>query len=307
MGTHGGHGRLGAGITAGVAGLALAAWLSGRRAARGTAPTESVRAARACHRSSALLAGSVLADSALEHERGAYANPAMYLPPLMAALALLAGAHGGGDARPRRHRVRHAVYGGAMATGVAGTGFHLYNILKRPGRWSWHNLFRAAPLGAPMALLLAGGLGLAAERVRHGHARVPRLLGRPAGQALGLLAGAGLLGTTGEAGLLHFRGAFQHRAMYLPVSLPPLAAAALLHAAVTPPARHPLARGLLRLLRALGWLGMAFHARGIARRQGGWRNWSQNLFAGPPLPAPPSFSALAVAGLAALRLRERRA
>jgi hypothetical protein len=35
---------------------------------------------------------------------------------------------------------------------------------------------------------------------------------------------------------------------------------------------------------------------------GGWRNWTQNIQAGPPLPAPPSFSGLALAGLAALRL-----
>jgi hypothetical protein len=33
---------------------------------------------------------------------------------------------------------------------------------------------------------------------------------------------------------------------------------------------------------------------------GGWRNWSQNLLNGPPLPAPPAFTALAIAGLAAL-------
>ncbi|MGN4078251.1 hypothetical protein ACS0ZK_39815, partial [Burkholderia gladioli] len=53
---------------------------------------------------------------------------------------------------------------------------------------------------------------------------------------------------------------------------------------------------------ALGLLGMAFHARGVARQMGGWRNWSQNLLSGPPLPAPPAFTALAVAGLAALEL-----
>jgi hypothetical protein len=35
---------------------------------------------------------------------------------------------------------------------------------------------------------------------------------------------------------------------------------------------------------------------------GGWRNWSQNLFAGPPLPAPPSFTGLAFAGLGTLTL-----
>jgi len=44
------------------------------------------------------------------------------------------------------------------------------------------------------------------------------------------------------------------------------------------------------------------HALGVARAMGGWRNWRQNVVDGPPLPAPPSFTALALAGLAALRL-----
>jgi hypothetical protein len=35
---------------------------------------------------------------------------------------------------------------------------------------------------------------------------------------------------------------------------------------------------------------------------GGWRNWRQNVLNGPPLPAPPSFTGLALAGLAALKL-----
>jgi hypothetical protein len=38
---------------------------------------------------------------------------------------------------------------------------------------------------------------------------------------------------------------------------------------------------------------------------GGWRNWRQNVLSGPPLPAPPAFAGLSVAGLAALRLIER--
>jgi hypothetical protein len=37
---------------------------------------------------------------------------------------------------------------------------------------------------------------------------------------------------------------------------------------------------------------------------GGWRNWRQNLLAGPPLPAPPAFVGLAFAGLAALQMLE---
>ena len=66
-----------------------------------------------------------------------------------------------------------------------------------------------------------------------------------------------------------------------------------------------LARGWLAATAWLGLGGVAFHANGIARQMGGWRNWSQNLLSGPPLPAPPSFSALALAGRAALALRAR--
>jgi hypothetical protein len=37
---------------------------------------------------------------------------------------------------------------------------------------------------------------------------------------------------------------------------------------------------------------------------GGWKNWRQNVLNGPPIPAPPSFTGLALAGLAALELLE---
>ena len=57
--------------------------------------------------------------------------------------------------------------------------------------------------------------------------RSPRLLGRPAGTVLGLMTAGGLLGTSAEAGLLHFRGAFQNPFMYIPVTAPPLAALSL--------------------------------------------------------------------------------
>ena len=263
-----------------------------------------VEAARTFNHSSALLALSVLADSAMEHYRGSFDNPAMYTPLVSASLSLAAGLHGGADRRGQTHRARHAIYLAAAATGIAGTGFHFYNVTKRPGGWSWNNLFHAAPLGAPIALLLSGALGAVAEQLRDEPAEDPRLFGMPAGQALALLVAAGLVGTVGEAALLHFRGAFQHRAMYAPVSIPPVTAALLAHAALALPRERWYTRLWLRVTTALGFVGAGFHARGIARRQGGWRNWSQNLFAGPPLPAPPSFSALALAGLAALRLRE---
>ncbi|MGF6968596.1 hypothetical protein OKW43_005624 [Paraburkholderia sp. WC7.3g] len=275
------------------------------RASESSAEVEAhVEAARTINHSSALLALAVLADSAMEHYRGSFDNPAMFAPLVSASLSLAAGLHGGADRRGHTHRARHAIYLSAAATGIAGTGFHLYNVMKRPGGWSWNNLFHAAPIGAPLALLLSGALGAVAERLRGEPAGTPRLLGMPAGQALGLLVAAGLVGTVGEAALLHFRGAFQHRAMYAPVSIPPVSAALLAHAALSAPRERWHTRLWLRITTALGFVGAAFHARGVARRQGGWRNWSQNLFDGPPLPAPPSFSALALAGLAALRLRE---
>ena len=263
-----------------------------------------IDAARSFNHSSALLALSVLTDSAMEHYRGSFDNPAMWTPLVCASLSLGAGLHGGKDRRPRTHRVRHAIYYGAASAGIAGTGFHFYNVTKRPGGWCWNNLFHAAPVGAPLALLLSGALGAVAERLRDEPAHEPQLLGMPAGRALGLLVAAGLIGTVGEAALLHFRGAFQHRAMYAPVSVPPIAAALLAQAALNPPRPRWFTRLWLRATALLGFAGAGFHARGIARRQGGWRNWSQNLFDGPPLPAPPSFSALALAGLAALKLRE---
>ena len=281
--------------------------LTSRRAPRlprGSPESAHIAAARSFNRGSTLLALSVLADSAMEHYRGSFDNPAMYTPLVSATLSLLAGLHGGGDSRAEKHRIRHAVYLGTALAGVSGTAFHLYNITKRPGGWSWNNLFHAAPVGAPMALLLSGALGAAAERLRDEPAVDPQLFGMPAGRALGLLVAIGLAGTVAEAGLLHFRGAFQHRAMYAPVTLPPIAAALLVHAALAPPRERWITRAWLRVTAALGFIGAGFHVRGIARRRGGWRNWSQNLFDGPPVPAPPSFSGLALAGLAALRLRE---
>jgi hypothetical protein len=263
-----------------------------------------VAAARSFNNGSTLLALSVLADSAMEHYRGSFNNPVMYAPLVSSTLSLLAGLHGGGDANAHRHPLRHAAYLTAAAVGISGTGFHLYNITKRPGGWRWSNLFYAAPIGAPMALLLTGALGVAAERLRDEPAVDPQLFGMPAGRALGLLVAAGLAGTVAEAGLLHFRGAFQNPVMYAPVSVPPVAAALLAHAALSAPRERWFTRLWLRVTVALGFVGAGFHARGVARNQGGWRNWSQNLFNGPPLPAPPSFSALALAGLAVLRLRE---
>lgn len=272
-----------------------------------SAPQQAtVRAARRLNNASGVLAFSVLADSAVEHYRGSFENPAMYTPLVVASLALAASAHGTADKRRGAHLARDAVYGLSGATGLIGTGFHVYNILKRPGGFAWQNLFYGAPIGAPMALLLSGLLGLYSERVRENLPGTrPEVFGLPAGRALAALTGAGLLGTSGEAGLLHLRGAYHNPVMYAPVSVPPLAAALLANTAVGAQGRDRwFTRVWLRLTALLGFAGTAFHAYGVQRNMGGWRNWRQNLLDGPPLPAPPSFTGLALAGLAAMGLLE---
>jgi hypothetical protein len=256
--------------------------------------------------SAALLAFSVLADSAVEHYRGSFANRAMYAPLVAAALTLGGSVFGIADARPKRHAVRDTIYAAAAATGVAGLCFHTYNILKRPSGLSWLNLFYAAPIGAPAALTLAGLLGRGAERVRDAPPRQrPTILGMPAGRTLAAVTAAGLAGTVGEVALLHFRGAYHNPAMVLPVTVPPVTASILGAAALRPtPKIHRLARWWLKLTALLGLGGVGFHVFGVASNMGGWRNWRQNVLNGPPLPAPPSFTGLALAGLAALSLIE---
>jgi hypothetical protein len=306
--------RLGLATLAVVGGGAL--W-QGWRAAAGAAdrdrrPRRRERPSpesRVLHGSAALLAASVLADSAVEHYRGSFRNPGMFTPLVTAALTMLAGLSGAAGAGGRRaRRGRGGVYATAGAAGAIGAGFHIYDILRRPSGLSWLNLFYAAPPGAPAALSLAGMLGAAADHIEAADkGRPARLLGLPAGRALAALTGLGIAGTVGEAGLLHYRGAFQNPFMYVPVTVPPIAAALMVGAAVSPrPSRaHPLTRLWLGLTALLGIAGVGFHAFGVSRAMGGWRNWSQNLIDGPPLPAPPSFSALAVAALAALSLLER--
>lgn len=265
----------------------------------------SVGPAQRLNSSSALLALSVLLDSANEHYRGGFYNKAMYTPLVVSSLALLASGHGMLDTRGQRHHPRNATYIMTLLTGIAGTGFHIYNIVKKPGGFSWQNVFYSGPLGAPAAIALSGIMGVLSESVRDTPVRErPTLYGMEPGQLIGWTAAIGLLGTTGEAALLHFRGAFHNPVMYLPIVMPPIAAVLLANATLDRTRkRHRWTEGWLQATALMGIVGVGFHIYGVSRAMGGWRNWRQNMVDGPPIPAPPSFSALALAGLAALALR----
>jgi hypothetical protein len=269
-------------------------------------PSAAVRAAKRMNRAAGLIATSVLMDSAIEHYRGSFHNKAMVIPLVTSALSLAVSVHGSLDRRPAAHRARDGVYAAAALTGLVGTGFHIFNISKKPGGFSWQNLFYSAPVGAPAALTLSGILGFLAEHIRDTlPGRAPTICGVSAGRAVAAATSLGLLGTVAEAGLLHFRGAYHDPFMYLPVTIPPLTAALIGNAAFgRTRERRPLTRFWLRFTALLGFVGAGFHVIGVARNMGGWRNWTQNVLNGPPIPAPPSFTGLALGGLAALGLME---
>ncbi|HEX7370016.1 MAG TPA: hypothetical protein VF284_07020 [Rhodanobacteraceae bacterium] len=280
---------------------------SSRRASRKKVDEATVKAARRLNRAAGLIATSTLLDSAVEHYRGTFHNKAMVTPLVVSALTIAVSAHGTSDTRNMAHRIRDPIYAVAALTGIVGTGFHVYNIGKRTGGFCWQNLFYGSPLGAPAAVGLAGLLGYYSERLRSSddHGGAPRVFGIPAGRALAALTAAGLVVTAGEAGLLHFRGAYHDPFMFVPVTVPPIAAVLLSETASTHPHRpRRLTHWWLRLTALVGFLGAGFHVIGVQRNMGGWRNWSQNILNGPPIPAPPSFTGLALAGLAALGLIE---
>lgn len=271
---------------------------------RGPGSATIVESARRLNRAAGTIAGSVLIDSAMEHHRGDFHNDAMWTPIVVSSLSIAASLHGHRDPRHGAHRMRDAVYAAAGLTGIVGTAFHIYNVTKKVGGFSWQNLFYSAPLGAPAAISLSGLMGFLAERVRDNPPGTsPTIAGVDAGRFVAGLVGASLIGTTAEAGLLHFRGAFHNPAMALPVTMPPIAAGLLANAALGPVGiERPMSRGWLGATAIMGVAGVALHAYGVSRSLGGWRNWRQNTMAGPPLPAPPAFTGLALAGLAALAL-----
>jgi hypothetical protein len=273
------------------------------------APTAVVTAARRLNRAAGTIAASVLIDSAMEHYRGNFHNKAMWTPLVTSSLSIAVSVHGLSDKRHGAHPVRDFVYAAAGLVGAIGTGFHIYNVTKKVGGFNWQNIFYSAPLGAPAAMSLSGLIGFLAERVRDNKPEgQPEVSGLPAGRVVAATTAMSLLGTTAEAGLLHFRGAFHNPAMLLPVTMPPVAAALLGAATVGDAAKdRKVSRLWLAATAAMGVVGVAFHAYGVSRGAGGWRNWRQNAIAGPPLPAPPSFTGLALAGLAALALLKEHA
>src|SRR3546814_314501 len=180
------------------------------------------RSVRLVSTGAALLSLAVLSDSAVEHYRGSFRNPAMVLPLIASTLSIgIAGERTANVRSERLPGIRGIIEAGSASVGMFGLGFHAFNIIKRPGELTFGNFFYGAPIGAPAALVLASALNVAADALSKPDARFGSV-SLSSGRVLGALTAAGIAGTVGEAGLLHFRGAYHNPAMWLPVALPPI-------------------------------------------------------------------------------------
>jgi hypothetical protein len=104
----------------------------------------------------------------------------------------------------------------------------------------------------------------------------------------------------------HYRASFGDKWMWSPVLLtPPLVVAGIGGVFSRRWAKTvlPVAAGLYT---ANGLLGEYFHARGVARKPGGWRLYSYNVPMGPPIAAPGLMSIVGAMGLLASVLRRER-
>lgn len=110
-----------------------------------------------------------------------------------------------------------------------------------------------------------------------------------------LLVAVAFLVVGAQVFLFHWRAAFRSKAMYGPVVVAPIIAAAGVAVAI---ARNDIIGWTAVAIFAIGFvdglIGLALHLRGIAARVGGFT--ARNLTAGPPPLLPLAFAALALTG-----------
>lgn len=191
----------------------------------------------------------------------------------------------------------------AIASGIVGFGFHhYYGIAKKPGGYDWllHYLMYGAPQLAPLGLSAAGTLALITARRLAGETEFAGFDFRFA--LLGFVAVA-LLGAILQAGVLHYRGAFNNPLMIAPLTVPLLTVFISLWAVFAP---NDLSLTILTICLWLtlltGFIGLGMHLRGFDRQMGGLYVAVFNWLEGPPAFAPALFAGFAAVGLVAVYL-----
>ncbi len=122
-------------------------------------------------------------------------------------------------------------------------------------------------------------------------------------RSLSALSAAGAVVTCLEIWMEHDKASFGNTMMWWPVALTPVAAAAGVGGFFS----RRLAKTALPLTSALvvanGLQGTYLHARGVAQRPGGWKQWRYNAEMGPPVMAPLLVTVVGGMGLLAAVLR----
>jgi hypothetical protein len=148
----------------------------------------------------------------------------------------------------------------------------------------------------PPASPAVHGIDRMVRNVRHGRFE----------RSLSALTAAGAVVTAAEIYFEHDKASFGDPWMWAPVALGPVAAAAGVAGVVS----HRAAKTALPLASAVvvanGLQGTYLHARGIAQKPGGWRNWRYNMEMGPPLLAPLLVTLVGGMGLLAAVLRREK-
>lgn len=109
-----------------------------------------------------------------------------------------------------------------------------------------------------------------------------------------------------EVYLEHYKASFGNKIMWSPILLtPPLFAAGVggVFSKRWAKTALPIASAAFALN---GLAGEYFHARGVARKPGGWSQWSYNVPMGPPISAPGLMSMVGGMGLLASVLRREK-
>lgn len=125
-------------------------------------------------------------------------------------------------------------------------------------------------------------------------------------RTLSALTAASALPLAAEVFIEHYRGSFGDKWMWTPIALtPPLVVAGVAGVFSERAARTalPLAGAAFALD---GLIGVVTHARGVARKPGGFREPLYNIVMGPPLLAPGSLAMVGGLGIAAAFLERER-
>jgi hypothetical protein len=253
----------------------------------------------------ALQAALLMPDAFVGHYRSGFTLRAQYVPFIVGVLLALSAVVAA--VAPHAPVVTHiAVIAGslALASGVVGAGYHhWYGITTKPGGYHWllHHLMHHAPPLAPLALATAGALEVLAALGTSGS---DHLWGISLRALAVTVVGVTLVGAAMQAALLHYRGAYNNVAMYIPVVVLPVAAgAAFLNAAASDnPTVHFIAALLLWIAFASGFLGAGMHLRGMDRQMGGLYMGVAAILDAPPAGAPLFIAALSASGLVAMQL-----